>query len=243
MFDGTPILSLALVFPVTACGTGEWVVSTWGESYIEEEIPASDFEDGCRATYDRFDVELTDAALLNGNRDVVGEVGGARIDLTEPGPRELGRVAVGATHYDRARFVIAPAGGSSVAVAGTLACGSTAVRFDWSFDTATTYGCEPEGLTVPAGGEVFTELTIHGDHLFYDGLENDDAVLRGQAMVEADADVDGVVTLSELADVPVAGLGYAVGQYSEVADLRAFVAHLTRTLGHVDGEGHCQVDL
>lgn len=115
--------------------------------------------------------------------------------------------------------------------------------FDWSFDTDTTYNCEPEDLTIPAGGEDGTELTIHGDHLFYDGLENPDAEVRGAAIADADADADGVVTQAELDLVQVATLGYEVGQYSEVTTLGDFVSFLTRTLGHVDGEGHCQVDL
>jgi hypothetical protein len=34
-----------------------------------------------------------------------------------------------------------------------------------------------------------------------------------------------------------------VGQYSDVTTLADFVGFLTQTLGHVDGEGHCQVDL
>lgn len=96
---------------------------------------------------------------------------------------------------------------------------------------------------MPAGGEAGTELTIHGDHLFYDGLEDPDAGLQGQPIVAADADGNGVITQDELAAVDVAGLGYSVGQHSEVTDLDAFITFLTRTLGHVDGEGHCQVDL
>ena len=68
-------------------------------------------------------------------------------------------------------------------------------------------------------------------------------MVRGQAIADADADADGVVTLAELEAVPVATLGYQVGQYSEVTNLAQFVGFLTQTLGHVDGEGHCQVDL
>jgi hypothetical protein len=78
-------------------------------------------------------------------------------------------------------------------------------------------------------------LAIHGDHLFYDGLENPDAVVRGVAIAEADADADGTVTLDELDAVHVAGLGYEVGQYSDVTTLGEFVTFLTRTLGQPRG--------
>jgi hypothetical protein len=235
--------ALALLPLLAACGGGDWVVTTWGEEYIEEGIPSAEFEDGCEAVFDTFTVALTEAALLDGDGEVAGSVETGSFEMTEAGPQTVGTASVAATHYDTARFVVAPAGGPSVRAAGTLTCGGDAVSFDWSFETSTTYLCEPADLTVPAGGEAGTELTIHGDHFFYDGLENPDAALRGQAIVDADADGDGVVTLDELAAVDVAGLGYAVGQYSEVTDLAAFITFLTRTLGHVDSEGHCQVDL
>ena len=79
--------------------------------------------------------------------------------------------------------------------------------------------------------------SIGGVKIYVDG----NALLR--AVLDADADADGAVTLAELGAVDVAGLGYAVGQYSEVTTLADFVAFLTQTLGHVDGEGHCQVDI
>ncbi|MCB9778558.1 MAG: hypothetical protein H6742_08360 [Alphaproteobacteria bacterium] len=224
-----------------ACGGGTWVVDTWGEDYIETGIPADTFEDGCSVVFTTFEVEIAQADLIDGDDEVAGSVPTGRFDLVEPGPQVVGETVVTAKHYDTARFAIAPVDGDSVRVAGALTCGAASVDFDWSFDASTTYECEPAELTVPAGGEAGTQLTVHGDHLFYDGLENDDAVVRGQAIVDADGDADGVVTLAELQAVDVAPLGYSVGQFSEVTDLGAFVEHLSRTIGHVDGEGHCAV--
>jgi hypothetical protein len=228
---------------LTACGSGEWRVETWGEAYIEDEIPAADFADGCSATFDSFSVNLVESALLDGNGEVVGQTAVGRFEMTTPGPQEVGVVSVPARFYDTARFVIAPDDGSSIDASGTVTCGSDSVTFDWSFSTDTTYACEPVGLTIPSGGTATTQLTVHGDHFFYDGLENPDAEVRGQAIVDADADEDGEVTMAELEAVDVAPLGYSVGQYSEVTNLGEFITFLTQTLGHVDGEGHCQVDL
>lgn len=236
-FRTLPFLLLA------ACGgTGEWTATTWGEEYIEEGIPAADFEDGCEATFSTFEVEVTEAALIDGNGDIAADAGAGRYDVTEPGPQTMGSASADATFYDTARFVIAPAGGDSVHAVGEVTCGTETKSFDWSFDTATTYLCEPADLTIASGGTATTELTVHGDHFFYDGLE-EDAVVRGQAIVDADANSDGEVTLAELGAVDVASLGYNVGPYSDVTTLEEFVTFLTRTLGHVDGEGHCQVDL
>ena len=100
--------------------------------------------------------------------------------------------------------------------------------------------CEPD-LTVASGGEGTTQLTMHGDHLFYDDLEDAEAEVAFGVLAAADADADGTITRAELEAVDVAQTGYGVGQYSDVTDLWAFVEHLTRTLGHIDGEGHCQV--
>lgn len=222
------------------CGAGTWVVEAWGEAYIEAAIPAEVFADGCAVTYDTFDVALAEAALLDGDGDALGTVPAAALSLTAPGPVDVGAAEVAAGHYTTARFDVA--GAPSVRAAGTLTCPTGAATFDWTFTTATAYVCEVD-LTIPAGGEGRTQLTIHGDHLWYDGLENPDAEVRGQAVLDADADADGVITQAELDALPVAPLGYEVGQYASVETLGAFVAFLTQTLGHVDGEGHCQVDL
>jgi len=235
--------ALIAILPLSvACGgEGRWAVETWGEEYIEQEMPAEIFADGCSVVYDRFEVNLSEISLLDGDSAVVGEVPGGTFDMTTPGPQAVGEVEVPATFYSTARFVLSPGAGAAVRASGTLSCGGSDATFDWSFQTSTTYLCEPADLSVPKSGSATTELTIHGDHLFYDGLEDPDAAVRGQAIFDADADADGQVTLDELAAVPVAPLGYTVGQASEVEHLGDFVAALTRSLGHVDGEGHCAV--
>ena len=240
----TRALTLSALLFTGCAGEGSWLLTTWGEEYIESGIPASAFTDGCSVVFDRFEVVDQELALLDGDGGVVGEIADSFVmDMTEPGPVELGSASVPATHYDEVGWRIGPTDDEpvSVSIEGVLACGETLVSFTWDFDTDTTYHCEPEDLTIPAGGSDETELTVHGDHLFYDSLEDPDAELRGQAIVDADADADGVVSRAELEGVSVAALGYDVGSRAEVEDLYAFIAFLTRTLGHVDGEGHCQV--
>lgn len=229
-----PLLLLA------ACGgTGTWKIETWGEEYIEDSIPAADFEDGCEAIFTSFAVTITEGALVDGDgSDVAALAAPVDVELIDVGPHALAELDAPAGHYDEVRFTI-----DGVIAYGQLTCGGLARSFDWTFDTVTTYHCEPEDLTLASGGTATTQLTVHGDHLFYDGLSNEDAVVRGQALFDADADEDGAITQAELAAVPVAGLGYQVGPYAEVTDLGAFVRFLTQTLGHVDGEGHCQVNL
>lgn len=225
-------------------GAGTWRVETWGEEYIEEGIPAAVFADGCSVKFDRFEVAFASRTLHDGDGAEVGALTpGAVFDLTEPGPTPMGEVEVPADHYSDVRVTVAAVDGApAVSVAGTLSCPGGVVTFDWVFDESTTYDCVPDDLTVPANGADDTQLTVHGDHLFYDGLENDDAEVRGEALVAADADGDGAVTLAELEAVSIPALGYQVGPFADALDLRAFVAHLSRTVVHVDGEGECLVD-
>lgn len=241
-------------------GDATWTVETWGEEYIEEAIPAADVADGYSVVFDEFLVALSSVALVDGNGDAVVEVEGQQIfDLVQVGPHAVGEAEVPATHYDRVDMTIAPASGAtagnaddeqvsfmndhglSIAVLGTATLGGDGYVFEWQFDTDTHYACEPD-LTLSVGGEGSTELTIHGDHLFYGDLEDPDTDLGFTVLAAADADGDYEVTRDELEAVDIAQTGYGVGQYSDVTDLWAFVEHLTRTLGHIDGEGHCQVD-
>jgi hypothetical protein len=98
------------------------------------------------------------------------------------------------------------------------------------------------GLVVPTGGAVQAQITIHGDHLFYDDLQSSEAKIRFDAIAGADANADHQVTLDELAAVDLTYLPtgqYGTGSVPDVRNLREFVTYLVYTLGHFDGEGEC----
>ncbi len=164
---------------------------------------------------------------------------GATFDLVAPGPQAVTTVDAPAGASTEVRFRIAGEGdGPAVDVEGTLSCPSGAVDFGWTFFSDTTYVCTPNGLTLGRGEAAATQVTVHGDHLFYDGLEDPEAEVRGEAFVAADADQDGTLTVDELEIVPVAALGYSVGAQSEVRTLWDFVQAQIPGLGHLDGGGH-----
>jgi len=231
-----------LLLPLLAgCAPGTWTVHVWGEEFIEDGIPAAEFSDGCDVVFDRFEVSVTTAELVDGAGDAVGSVPAGVWELTDPGPQEMGSVDATKGQYATARFVIGPTSGSSLSVAGTLTCAGSPVTFDWTFDSATTYDCEPTDLTVTPKDTTATELTVHGDHLFYSDLENPDAVLVGTFIHGADQDGNGDVTREEMALVDLAPLGLGVGSHGDITDLDAYIDQQVRTVGHVDGEGHCTV--
>ncbi|WP_437996266.1 hypothetical protein WMF26_34840 [Sorangium sp. So ce185] len=256
-----------------ASGTGSVAFSTWGEEYIEQEIPAADLEDGWSIRYEKFLFVLRNVTVADREGNVGARMEGSILfDHTKPGvkpvvtfeglePRPWERVSYeigpadadtaldGATEDDKALMLAA---GASVHIEATArkGDGGEEKRLDWTFSLATRYadckgdkaGKETEGVLVTNGGTDTVELTIHGDHFFYDDLQSASAARRFAPIAAADADADGAVTLEELAAVRLVAIEegpYGTGSAGDIDDLGAFVAALSRTLGHFRGEGEC----
>lgn len=271
MPSAVAVVFLALV---TGCsdGTGAVNFDTWGEEYIEDKIPASEFEDGWEVTYDRFLINI-------GHVTVAGADGAAAVTMDEtivfnhklPGVKPVfsalniqarawekvsyqvpvatdgAALSDGVTEADRKLLVDAKA---SIFVTGSATKGAETKTFEWAFAAGTLYdeckgerdGKETDGAVVTSGGTEQMQLTIHGDHLFYDDLQSENAVLRFDPIAAADADMDGAVTLEELSMVPLKDIAvgtYGTGSVDDVNDLGAFVVALSRTVGHFRGEGEC----
>ncbi|NTX07654.1 hypothetical protein [Myxococcus sp. CA040A] len=262
---------------LVACsdGTGNVTFTTYGEDYIEKEIPAAvgeeaGFVDGWTVRFSKFVVVLSEVKVQTQD-DVAAQQTQARVfDVHKPGPVVVESFKdLDAREWDDISYAIAPVAsavagnadaqdvermkteGLSLLVVGTATKGGVTKQFDWGFKTNTLYErCEsPElgaGVTVPKDGEETVQLTIHGDHLFFDDLQSPDAKMRFDAMAAADrlgiAGPDGVVTLEELATVDLTELPaeqYGTGGAGNVRNLRDFVTALVRTAGHFRGEGEC----
>jgi hypothetical protein len=279
-------LCLLMLLLATACGDdsteradgeGSVAFTTWGEEFIEDEIPASDdggFVDGWTVVYDRFLVNIGGVEIADGD-----EVG-----AEAPGFTLFDQAATGVKHlvtFDdvpakawpevsyEIRRVTSDSGlgpevsaadrdlmkqhGYSVFVEGTASNGDETKRFAWGFDKPTRYGAckgeedgvEREGLVVKKNAEVDIQLTIHGDHPFYDRLQESpntavQTSLRFDALAEADADEDGEVTLVELDGAVLDVTRYDPSPF-EVTTLGEFMGELIRTIGHYRGEGECSI--
>ena len=241
--------SLFLAALLAGCaGESTVAVSIYGEAFIEEEIPADEVADGWAIQFTTFLVAVDGIAVegepLSGAFvfDLSQPSGGAGHDVGgvagPDGPLlvdyRIGPVASAeAGNTTSADVDFMTSNGYSVWAEGTATRGGETIAFAWPFTTDTTYvACEAEGTA---------QLTIHADHLFYDDLDLPEPNVVFDLIASADANDDGEVTPEELAAVDIrAEAAYGVGS-RDITDLWAFIAAQTRTLGHINGEGHCDV--
>lgn len=268
-----PLFALHLAACGSDVGEGDVEFTVWGEEYIEEGIPEAEFEDGFSVRYDEFLIVLGDVEVAGGDGGAQTIEVARLYDLTKPGPHTMGTLkglregahrevsyrnpaADGDTERHssatNAQLEAMRDGDLRLSVSGTAQSpDGTEFTFAWDFAGTIEHGdCvdvrggqETQGIVVGDGTTEEHQLTIHGDHLFYDDLASPDALLRFAALARADSNADGEVTLEELDEVRLAALSsddgtYGVGAF-DIDDLGAFVRAATYTVGHFDGEGHC----
>lgn len=253
----------AMMMLLGACdagGSGTLEVVVYGEEYIEEQIPAETFADGWTVTFDRFLVVVGGVTVAEGDSPVLEAPRFTVFDLSEGtggAGQRVARSMVAAGAADATAYVIAPAediagdaadakqmkdGGYSVYVEGKASKGDVTKTFAWGWKTHTDYeGCMSTAQ-VEDGGTASVQLAIHGDHLFYDDLFATEPAVRFDLIAQADddGDGDGEISQAELEAVDLRPLAnYQVGS-TDITDLWRFIEHQTTTLGHIDGEGHCE---
>jgi hypothetical protein len=259
-----------------ADGSGTVAFTTYGEDYIEKEIPAADVEDGWAIAFEKFLVTFHDIAIAEGDAAPVVTMPVSKLfDNHLPGDKKVVDFpSVPAKAFDRVSFRIAPAvaattlgdgvteadkqlmvsNGYALYVEATATKAAVSKKLKWGFKLNTLYdrckgevaGKETDGTVVTNGGTDTIQLTTHGDHLFYDDLQAQEAKVRFDNLAAADVNDDGDITLEELALVKLASFPtdgskgtYGTGSAAGINDLRAFVEALSRTVGHFRGEGEC----
>lgn len=161
--------------PTGSGGVGALSFTTWGEAYIEEEIPVdpgdgSGFIDGWTLRYNAFLVNFQNIVVANATRDTAATMPGATLfDNTLPGVKTIIEFEdVPARAWDRVSYEIAPvtsssglaagvteaqrdlmlAGGYSLYASGVASKGELEKRFAWGFSIGTRYeecGSEQDG--------------------------------------------------------------------------------------------------
>jgi hypothetical protein len=227
------LLGSLVSIAAAACGAGEGtvVVTAYGESFIEEGISADDMSDGWAVTFERFEVSLSDVQVAGVQIEVPAMIDLAR--SSDGAGHELGAATAGEGSHRDASFRI-----DRVAVDGSAVLGAEEKTWSWVFDQATAYEACETSTTIPDGGTATFQITLHADHLFYDSLVSATPQVVFQPMADADANDDGDITQAELAMTTIGS--FDPGSEGDIDDLWGWLVAATRTLGHVDGEGHCE---
>jgi hypothetical protein len=247
-------LALASV-SCSAEGEGTLFTRIYGEAFVEEGIPADVFVDGWSVTFTKFIVVVdgvSSQGVKDGGRyafDLVPGTDGEGQAVTElvvpEGSQDLayriapGGVADGGNASATDAQMMAD-GGWSVFAEGSATKDGATIAFAWGFESTTEYSQCEVVASVPSDGEAEAVITIHADHLFYDDLDSEEPNVAFDLIAASDADMDGTVTTEELRARDItAEARYQVGS-RDIDNLWDFIDAQTKTLGHIDGEGHCE---
>jgi len=130
------------------------------------------------------------------------------------------------------------------------------VAFAFGVTAETTFGpCELDevpGFSVTADTTQTVAMTIHGDHLFFNGFPEGDeggTARLAQWLADCDLDLDGSVTRAELEAIAPAQLPELDDRYqlggspiTPLDTMYTYVASQLKTQGHMNGEGECPYD-
>src|SRR5690606_10963053 len=130
------------------------------------------------------------------------------------------------------------------------------VAFEIAATDDTGFGpCEVDGIPgfgITAGSETSVAITIHGDHLFFNGFPEggEGGVMRlAQWLADCDLDLDGIVTRAELEAISPSDLSEIDDRYqlggaplSPLNSMWVYILAQLKTQGHFQGEGECPID-
>lgn len=231
--------SLATLLPLAALlvacggddvGTGTISVRAYGEAFIEDGIPAADMNDSWAVEFSRFDVSLRDIVVAGVALDDPDAIDVAASSDGEG--HEVGSISADARSHAEPSFTI-----GRVEIEGSAEQAGISKTFSWVFDSPTHYEHCETSTAVEQDETATFQITVHADHLFYDSLVAEEPQLLFQPLADSDADDDGEITEAELSVTDIGG--YDPGN-EDVDNLWTWLIAQSRTLGHVDGEGHCE---
>jgi hypothetical protein len=172
--------------PAGSGGDGTLAFSTWGEEYIEVEIPpdpgdGSGFVDGWTVRYDKFLVNFRNIVVASSRGETAATLEGSRLfDNKRLGVKSIVEWTVPARAWDRVSYEIAPvdetttlaggatdedkalmlAGGYALYAAGTATKEQVQKSFTWGFAIGTRYDeCQSEQGGSLQSGVVVTNNT------------------------------------------------------------------------------------
>lgn len=129
------------------------------------------------------------------------------------------------------------------------------VSFVLGADAQTHYGpCEVDevaGVALTDGATASAAITMHVDHLFFNGfgIHDESKVNRyAQWLADCDLNLDGNVTMEELTKIKLAQIAELDDRYSmtnppiKMETMADYLKAQLKTQGHFQGEGECPID-
>jgi len=230
-------LIAASVATIPACddskGDGTVVIAVYGESFIEDGIPAADLADGWAVQFETFKVTVAEVTV--GGTVVIPTATVDLVPASNGAGHVIGQAAVGEGSYDASSFVV-----RDLQIKGEATREGVVKRFDWTFAGATRFSACETTTQVKADGEATFQVTIHADHLLVDSLVSEEPNLIFQHFADADGNSDGIITQTELEATDIGALDPGSG--GDIDNLWQWLVASQRTVGHVDGEGHCAAE-
>lgn len=124
--------------------------------------------------------------------------------------------------------------------AGIVCTPAGPIDFEWNFALDATYeSCTFDTVATSDAEAAYVQLTVHGDHVFYDDL-GDDPNVAFDVIASADTNSDGTVTMDELKARDITAEERYQGG-NDIDNLYDFIAEQLIGLGHIQGEGHCEL--
>jgi hypothetical protein len=231
-----PLLALALAACADDAASGPATLDLrgWGEDFIEVGIPAAETADGWTITFTSVVPTLQDVTVA-GTVVVPNPRAPELVVPTEGAGVALGEFSVPSGVHEDLRFGI-----DRLQVSGSADhADGRSVAFDWTFDTPVAWSRCEDPLDLPGDTRSTLVLTFHGDHLFFDSLVAEEPAIRFERLALADTDGDGTITAAELAQADIGD--YDPGSAGGIDNLWQWLEAQARLVGHVNGEGHCEL--
>lgn len=218
--------------------SGEVTVTVWGESVIEDKLPASEVADGWEVKFQSFEVELSNVMIagqpLGLSKPLIAVTTPSTSEVKGERGQEIGRMMVPEGDYNHAAFTVV-----KTSLSGTATKDGVQKQFNWVFETPVRY-THCEAMTRTKAGVLSNfEITLHADHYLYDSLAaHKEPQLYFGPIAAADSNNDGMVTKEELLLAPV-DPRFDTGS-QKVSNLWTWLEAQHRTVAHSDGEFHCK---
>jgi hypothetical protein len=259
--------ALVLIFGshlfLSGCGTGTWVAEIGGNDLAVNGLSSAVFSDGCSLTIDAMPWVVHEVSVRNASGYIYGlsTISNTVFDTANPNSSTIWTTDLAALLYTQQDIKVAPgiatvlddgmettlgkefdSNNGSLGLYGTLSCGDNSVGLRWVFSNSITFYCGTK-LKLAADTESVTRFEVDPSQWFrQSALGAEAGSILGKAVVNADLDGNGLVSLYELSEISLSSLpDYEDDPLDRVETLYQHIETNSQRLLQVNGTV-CDVD-